>query len=312
MAFYLVTGGGGFIGSNIVEDLLERGERVRVLDNFSTGRRENLAPFLDRIELIEGDLRSLSIVEEAVAGVDLILHQAALPSVPRSIRDPLASHETNTRGTLNLLTAARDAKVKRVVYASSSSIYGDTPVLPKTEMMPPNPRSPYAVSKLAGEYYCRVFHSVYGLETVILRYFNIFGPRQDPSSQYSAVVPLFIKTMMTGGVPTIFGDGTQSRDFTFVANAVQANILAARASDAAGKIFNIACGKRYSLNDLVDKLNRILGTDIHPIYKDARTGDVKHSQADISQAKRFLEYKPAIGFEDGLKQTVDWYKIINN
>lgn len=308
MALYLVTGGAGFIGSNIVEELLKRGEKVRVLDNFSTGRKENTALFGSQIELVEGDLRDLKTVKAAVEGADYILHQAALPSVPRSISDPIASNEANVSGTVNLLVAAKDAGVKRVVYASSSSAYGDTPTLPKVETMIPNPLSPYAVSKLAGEYYCQVFYSVYGLETVSLRYFNIFGPRQDPASQYAAVIPLFIQAMLKGEAPTIFGDGLQSRDFTFVANAVEANLLAATAPKAAGGVFNIACGERYSLLQLVEALNRILNTGVEPVHAESRPGDVKHSLADISQAERLLGYRPSIKFEEGLKNTVEWYK----
>jgi len=306
MAFYLVTGGAGFIGSNIVHELVRRGDRVRVIDNFSTGIRANLSGIFDRIELLDGDLRNMGDVRKAVAGIDYILHQAALPSVPRSIRDPVASNESNVSGTVNLLTAAKDASVKRLVFASSSSIYGDTPTLPKTEDMPPNPCSPYAVSKAAGEHYCRVFFEVYGLETVVLRYFNIFGPRQDPASPYAAVIPLFIAKIAKGERPVIFGDGTQSRDFTFVENAVRANLLAAAAPEAPGKTFNIAGGKRYSLNDLVEKLNTIMGTALDPLYEEACLGDVKHSWANISLAKRHLGYEPLIDFEEGLGKTVTW------
>lgn len=312
MDLYLVTGGAGFIGSNIIEELLKRGERVRVLDNFSTGRKENLSRFMSHIELIEGDLRNFESAKRAVDGVDYILHQAALPSVSRSVLDPKASNEANVSGTVNLLTAAKESSVKRVVYASSSSIYGDTPTLPKIESMTPNPRSPYAVSKLAAEFYCRVFHSIYGLETVALRYFNIFGPRQDPHSQYAAAIPLFIRAMLKGEKPTIFGDGSQSRDFTYVANAVRANLLSARAPQASGRIFNIACGERYSLNELIKKLNGILGTEIDPIHAESRIGEIKHSLADISQAKQILGYEPLINFEEGLSKTVEWYKRIGN
>jgi len=312
MDLYLVTGGAGFIGSNIIEELLKRGERVRVLDNFSTGRKENLSRVMSHIELIEGDLRNFESAKRAVDGVDYILHQAALPSVSRSVLDPKASNEANVSGTVNLLTAAKESSVKRVVYASSSSIYGDTPTLPKIESMTPNPRSPYAVSKLAAEFYCRVFHSIYGLETVALRYFNIFGPRQDPNSQYAAAIPLFIRAMMKGEKPTIFGDGSQSRDFTYVANAVRANLLAARAPQASGRIFNIACGERFSLNELIKKLNWILGTEINPLHAESRIGDIKHSLADISQARQILGYEPLINFEEGLSKTVEWYKGIGN
>ena len=254
---FLVTGGAGFIGSNIVEDLLKRGYSTRVLDNFSTGKRENLKPFEKDIELIEGDIRSFHIVAEAVKGVDIILHQAALPSVPRSIKDPITSNEVNVVGTLNILEAAREHKVKRVVYASSSSVYGDNPELPKHEGMLPNPLSPYAVSKLAGEKYCSVFSRLYGIETVVLRYFNVFGPRQDPNSQYSAVIPLFVKAIMSDKQPTIFGDGTQSRDFTYVANVVEANILAATKDIESGLVMNCACHEQITLNELVLQINNL-------------------------------------------------------
>ena len=305
---YLVTGGAGFIGSHIVEELVKRGEKVRVLDNFSTGKRENILPFLDRIELIEGDVRSYHIVREAVDGVDFVLHQAALPSVPRSIKDPITTNEVNVGGTLNILNAALDAKVKRVVYASSSSIYGNSEVLPKREDMPPNPMSPYAVSKLAGEKYCQVFSEVYGLETVCLRYFNVFGPRQDPNSQYSAVIPKFIMAIKKGDQPMIYGDGKQSRDFTFVANVVEANLLACQVNSALGEVFNIACGKRYSLLGLVSKLNEIFGNNIEPIFTEPRKGDVRHSLASIVKAKKLIGYNPSVGFEQGLRKVVVYYE----
>jgi len=303
---YLVTGGAGFIGSNIVEELVRRGERVRILDNFSTGKRENIALFLEDIELIEGDLRCLSTVRQAAEGVDYILHQGAFPSVQRSIDNPLDTDECNVRGTLNLLVAARDAGVRRVVYASSSSVYGDTPTLPKIEDMKPAPLSPYAVSKLAGEHYCRVFYQVYGLETVALRYFNVFGPRQDPTSQYAAVIPKFVTAMLKGEQPVIYGDGEQSRDFGYVTNAVQANLLAATAPNVGGQVFNIACGQRYSLLDLVAAINRILGTDIVPLHTAPRVGDVKHSLADISRAREMLGYQAEVGFEEGLRCLIAW------
>ena len=305
---YLVTGGAGFIGSNIVEELLKRGEKVRVLDNFSTGKRENILPFLDRIELIEGDIRSYHIVREAVDGVDFVLHQAALPSVPRSIKDPITTNEVNVGGTLNILNAALDAGVKRVVYASSSSIYGNSEVLPKREDMTPNPMSPYAVSKLAGEKYCQVFSEIYGLETVCLRYFNVFGPRQDSNSQYSAVIPKFIAAMKKGERPTIYGDGKQSRDFTYVANVVEANLLACQVNSALGEVFNIACGKRYSLLGLVSKLNEIFGNNIEPIFTEPRKGDVRHSLASIVKAKKLIGYNPSVGFEQGLRKVVVYYE----
>jgi len=308
MSFYLVTGGAGFIGSNIVEELLKRGDRVRILDNFSTGKRENLLQFLDKVELVEGDIRSYHIVRAAVEGVDYILHQAALPSVPRSINDPLTTNEVNVVGTLNILNAAKDVGVKRIVYASSSSIYGDLETMPKTEDMLPKPLSPYAVSKLAGEKYCQVFTRLYGLETVGLRYFNVFGPHQDPSSQYSAVIPKFIKMIKDGQSPTVYGDGEQSRDFTFVQNVVHANLLACEEGleELSGEVFNIAYGKRVTINNLVEHLNSILQTDVKPIYADPRPGDVKHSLANIGKARQFLGYEPEIDFEEGLRRTIEF------
>ena len=308
MTTYLVTGGAGFIGSNIVVELLQRGERVRVLDNFSTGRRKNLSDVLDNLELIEGDLRDLDTCRRAVRGVDYVLHQGAVPSVQRSIDDPITSNDANIKGTLNLLIAARDADVRRLVYASSSSIYGDSPTLPKQENMPLRPKSPYAVSKLAAEHYCRIFTSVFGLETVSLRYFNVFGPRQDPTSHYAAVVPLFIKAMLAGKPPTIYGDGLQSRDFTYVGNNVHANLLAAMAEDVAGQVFNVACGQRYTLLELVATLNEILGMHIEPLFAPPRPGDVKHSLADISRAQAKLGYTVKVDFRAGLEKTVAWYR----
>jgi nucleoside-diphosphate-sugar epimerase len=304
---YLVTGGSGFIGSNIVEELLKRGESVRVLDNFATGRRENIADFLDDIELIEGDIRSLSTVNRAVDGVDHILHQAALPSVPRSIADPVTTNEVNITGTLNVLMAARDNGVQRVVFASSSSVYGNDPRLPKHEEMRPRPMSPYAISKLAGETYCHVFTQLYGLETVILRYFNIFGPRQDPTSQYSAVIPKFIHAMMRNESPKINGDGSQSRDFTFVENVVQANIKATLIENLPEeRIFNCAGGQRVTVTELVNELNRILGKDIKPVFGDRRPGDVAHSFAEVSRAVNYLGYEAHVKFREGLERTVKW------
>jgi len=304
MARYLVTGGAGFIGSNIVEELLKRGEYVRVLDNFSTGRRENLAPFLKDVDLIEGDICTYHIVQKAIRQVDYVLHQAALPSVPRSIDDPITTHRVNTTGTLYLLHAAVEARVKRFVYASSSSIYGDSAGDSKVESMLPNPKSPYAVSKLAGEHYCRVFHQRYGVETVCLRYFNVFGPRQDPNSEYSAVIPKFIKLLMRDSSPIIYGDGNQTRDFTFINNVVEANLLACDASYVAGKAINIACGKSYSLNEMVATLNRLLEKNIQSHFAEERLGDVIHSLADIGLAKDSLMYQPQFNFEKGLELTV--------
>ncbi len=308
MALYLVTGGAGFIGSNIVAELVRRGERVRVLDDFSTGRRENLAPFLEHIELIKGDLRDLPTVRRAVEGVDYILHQAALPSVQRSIDDPLATNATNITGTLNLLLAAHEAGARRVVFASSSAIYGDSPTLPKREDMLPQPKSPYAVSKLTGEHYCRTFTEVHGLETACLRYFNVFGPHQDPASEYAAVIPKFITAMLRGKPPTIYGDGLQSRDFTYVSNVVHANLLAATAPGVAGRVLNVACGQRYTLLDLIAILNDILGTQIMPVHTDPHPGDVRHSLADMTAAQEVLGYRTGVDFHEGLRRTVTWYK----
>jgi UDP-glucose 4-epimerase len=305
---YLVTGGAGFIGSHIVEELANLGEAVRILDNFSTGRRENIQPFLDKIELVEGDIRSYHIVRQAVEDIDFILHQAALPSVPRSIKDPITTNEVNVVGTLHILDAAKEAGVKRVVYASSSSIYGNSEVLPKREDMQPNPLSPYANSKLAGENYCRIFTNIYGLETVCLRYFNVFGPRQDPNSQYSAVIPRFIKLIKEEKRPTIYGDGEASRDFTYVSNVVRANLLACNAHNAVGEVFNIACGERITINHLVQRIGDILGKKIEPIYENSRPGDVKHSYASIAKAKRDLHYEVKVGFGEGIIRVAEYFK----
>ncbi len=307
MATYLVTGGAGFIGSNIVEELLKRGQKVRVLDNFSTGKRENILPFLDKIKLIEGDIRDYRVVREAVDGVDFILHQAALPSVLRSVKDPIMTNEVNVGGTLNILDAAKNAGVKRIVYASSSSVYGNSEILPKSEDMSPEPISPYAVSKLAGERYCRVFYEVYGLETVILRYFNIFGPRQDPNSQYSAVIPKFIVAMKRGERPVIHGDGKQSRDFTYVANVVEANFLACEADNVSREILNVASGERFTVLNLVDELNKIARKDISPKFQKERKGDVRHSLADITKADKMLGFSPHIDLHEGLRMTMQHY-----
>ena len=308
MAIYLVTGGAGFIGSHIVEELVRRGEQVRVLDNFSTGKRENLIPFLGEIELIEGDMRSYHIVREAVQGTDYVLHQGALPSVPRSINDPITTNEVNVGGTLNILDAARDAGVKRVVYASSSSVYGANKALPKQEEMMPQPISPYAVAKLTGEKYCHVFSRTYGLETVALRYFNVFGPRQDPQSAYAAFIPKFIVGMMEGHQLTIDGDGSQSRDFTYVSNVVQANLRALEAEGVGGEVFNAACGSSMSLNEIVEHLRRLLGYEGEISYGPPRAGDVPMSLADISQARERLGYEPLVPVQEGLEKVVAWYK----
>lgn len=308
MARYLVTGGAGFIGSNIVAKLVERGEHVRVLDNFSTGSRTNLETYRNDLHLIEGDIRSYHTVAKAVEDVDFVLHQAALPSVPRSINDPISSNDVNVGGTLNLLHACLEKRVKRFVYASSSSAYGDTEVSPKVETLPPNPKSPYAVSKLAGEFYCRVFYQLHGLETVCLRYFNVFGPNQDPNSQYAAVIPKFLRKMKAGIAPTIYGNGEQSRDFTFVENNVRANLLACESPGVGGKVFNIAVGESYTLNQLVQYLNEILGTHIEPAYTDPRPGDVMHSMADINAAREELMYKPKVSFREGLERLAEAFE----
>lgn len=307
MQTFLVTGGAGFIGTNLVKALLEQGKRVRVLDNFATGKRENLAPFLKDIELIEGDIRDVDCVHRAVVGVEVVLHQAALPSVPRSVADPRTTNEVNVTGTLNVLLAARDAGVQRVVAASSSSVYGNSPTLPKVESMPVEPLSPYAVSKLATERYCQAFTQVYGLPTIALRYFNVFGPYQDPTSQYSAVIPKFINLMLRGEAPTIYGDGRQTRDFTYVDNVVLANLLAAEAPGSLSGYFNVACGDRISLLALVDKLNQILGTTIAPQHGPARVGDVKDSQADIEKIRQALQFAPVTSFDTGLRRTVEFF-----
>ncbi len=295
---YLVTGGAGFIGSNIVKELLRRKEQVRVLDNFATGKRQNLFEFKNNpnFELIEGDLRSFHIVRNAVKGMDFILHQGALPSVPRSINDPITTNDVNILGTLNILEAAKEFGVKRVVYASSSSVYGNSATLPKVEDMPLQPLSPYALSKYTGERYCQIYYKIYGLETVVLRYFNVFGPNQDPTSEYSAVIPKFIKLMKENKQPIIYGDGTQSRDFTYVANVAEANLLACNADNAVGEVFNIACGKRYTVLQLVETINKILGKNIEPVFEKERIGDVKHSLAGIEKAKRMLNYQSSIYF----------------
>lgn len=304
---FLVTGGAGFIGSNIVSALLEKGFTVKILDNFSSGKRENLKGLENDIELIEGDVRSYHIVQESVKGVDIVLHQAALPSVPRSIKDPITSNEVNVNGTLNILEASVGANVKKVIYASSSSVYGDNPQLPKHESMMPNPLSPYAVSKLSGEKYCSVFSRIYGIETIALRYFNVFGPKQDPSSQYSAVIPKFIKAINNNEQPIIYGDGEQSRDFTYVKNVVVANILAAVSDCESGIAMNCAVGGQITLNQLVEHINIILGKNIKPVYREPRAGDIKHSFADIQLAKSKINYNPLISFEEGLKLTIESY-----
>jgi nucleoside-diphosphate-sugar epimerase len=310
MSLYLITGISGFIGSSIARALLARGEQVRGVDNFSTGKQENIEEIAERIDFHEADITDLDAMHKACKGVDFVLHQAAIPSVPKSVLDPLGSNCANVDGTVNVLVAARDAKVKRVVYAASSSAYGDTPTLPKHEGMKPDPISPYAVAKLASEHYMVSFCRCYGLETVCLRYFNIFGPRQDPSSPYSGVLAKFITQMLRGEQPTIFGDGEQSRDFTYIDNAVEANLLACKAerTKAAGQVFNVATGRRVTLNETFKALQPLTSYSGEPKYGPPRGGDVKHSLADISLANAGLGYKPLVDFEEGLRRTVDWYR----
>ncbi len=310
MANVLVSGGAGFIGSNLVEALLKRGHHVRVLDNFSTGKKENL--LLDKnypnLEIINGDICDLSICQKAVREIDFVFHHAALPSVQRSVEDPLLTNAVNAEGTLNLLIVSRDNGVKRFIYASSSSIYGDTPTLPKREDMPPNPQSPYALQKYIGEKYCHLFYQLFGLETISLRYFNIFGPKQDPESIYSAVIPRFISAMIEKRPPVIYGDGEQSRDFTYIDNVVQANILAMEKDHLHGEIVNIGCGEMISLNHLLEILYKIFGYKISPIYEEPRKGDVRQSLADINKGKELLNYEPMVRIEDGLRKTVEYFK----
>jgi nucleoside-diphosphate-sugar epimerase len=311
MAHYLVTGGAGFIGSNICHALIERGERVRIVDNLSTGRMENIADLVEqnRVELVRADIADGDAMAAAVQGVDYILHQAAIPSVPRSVDDPLSTDMACVHGTVVLLDAARKAKVKRVVFAASSSAYGDKLAgQAKVETMIPDPLSPYAVAKLAGEHYCRVFYLTYGLETVALRYFNVFGPRQDPKSQYAAVIPNFVTAALQGRPATIFGDGETSRDFCYIDNAVEANLKACTATGAAGEVFNIACGERTSLLQAVDVIGDIVGKKIPPKHEPGRVGDIKHSLADIEKAKKILGYTAGVRFSEGIERTVAWYR----
>ena len=308
MSLCLVTGGAGFIGSHIVRRLLERGRAVRVLDDFSTGRRQNLADVEDRIELTFGDICDEATVERSMAGVEVVFHLAARASVPRSVAQPAPCNEVNVTGTLRLLIAAKAAGVRRFVYSSSSSAYGDTPTLPKTVDMRPEPLSPYAVAKLAAEHYCTVWARVYGLSTVSLRYFNVFGPRQDPKSDYAAVIPAFVSRMLKGQRPVIFGDGEQTRDFCFVDNVVDANLLAADAPKLAGEVVNVACGERVSLNQIVAELNTLLGTSLEAIHESPRAGDVRHSLADIAHTRQVLGYEPRVMFPEGLRRSLDWYR----
>lgn len=307
MAVYMVTGGAGFIGSNIVEALVTQGHSVKVLDNLSTGKKENLKHIAKDVELCEIDIRDLEEVKKVCAGVDFVLHQAALRAVLRSVDDPQETNDVNVTGTLNVLLAARDQDVKRVVFASSSSVYGDNPALPKIETMIPEPISPYAASKIMGEYYAKIFYKLYGLETVSLRYFNVFGPRQNPESKYSAVIPIFIDCLSQDRSPDVHGDGEQSRDFSYVDNVVAGNLLAATAPNVAGEVFNIACHEQYSVNDIYKGISHILGKHISPVYTDARAGDVRHTFADITKAEEKLKYTVLTHFDEGLKKTVDWF-----
>ena len=307
MAHYLVTGGAGFVGSHLVEELARRGERVRVVDNLITGKRQNLA-HIPNVEFLHGDLAEMAVAQQAVSGIDYVLHQAAIPSVPRSVEDPVTSNRANIDASLNLLVAARDAKVKRVVYAGSSSAYGNTPTLPKVETMPTAPLSPYALQKSVVEQYCQMFTALYGLETVTTRYFNVFGPRQDPSSPYSGVISLFISALCDGRQPKIYGDGEHTRDFTYVANVVDGVLRACHAPNVAGEVINVATGGRVSLNHLFRTVRDLVGAKVEPIYAPPRAGDVKDSQADITKAKTLLGYAPIVSFEEGLDKTVAWYR----
>ena len=308
MENFLVTGGAGFIGSNICTKLVSRGCSVRVVDNLLTGKKTNLASILDKIEFIEADMGDPKVARAAMKDIDVVLHQGALPSVPRSVDDPAATHRHCVDATFTLLLAARDAHVKRFVYASSSSAYGDTPTLPKVETMLPSPLSPYAAAKLVGEYYCSVFSGVFGLQTISLRYFNVFGPHQDPTSQYAAAIPAFVTSILQDKPPTIYGDGEQSRDFTYVDNVVEANLLAARARKTAGEVINIACGKAVTVNEIIDMINEFTGRKVKPIYTAPRPGDVKHSLADITLAKELIGFTPKVSFRQGLEKAIDWYR----
>lgn len=308
MPQYLVTGGAGFIGSHIVERLVKDGASVRVLDNFSTGKRTNIEPFLSKIDVVEGDLRKPEDCRRACAGVEVVFHEGAVPSVPVSVEDPVTSHQANVDGTFNLLMAARDAKCRRVVFAASSSAYGDLPELPKREAVRPEPLSPYAVNKLVGEYYMRAFYLCYGLETLSLRYFNVFGPRQDPKSQYAAAIPAFVTAILKDQPPTVYGDGEQTRDFTYIDNVVHANLLAAKAPKTQGEVINVACGEKVTVNQIIGQINELLGKNVKPTYVPPRAGDVKHSLADISLAKKIIGFEPLVMFDDGLRRAIEWYR----
>jgi len=308
MEKFLVTGGAGFIGSNLCKRLVAEGCFVRVVDNLLTGKRSNLASVMDKIEFVEGDMGVPEVARSVVKGIDVVLHEGALPSVPRSVDDPAATHRHCVDATFTLLLAARDARVKRFVYAASSSAYGDTPTLPKVETMRPDPLSPYAVGKLVGEHYCSVFAKVFGLETISLRYFNVFGPQQDPASQYAAAIPAFVTAILRSSPPTIYGDGEQSRDFTYVDNVVHANLLAARAKETAGQVINVACGEAVTVNEIIGMINRLLGKKVRPKYEPARPGDVKHSLADITAARELIGFEPVVLFREGLEKSIDWYR----
>jgi UDP-glucose 4-epimerase len=308
MSTYVVTGGAGFIGSHIVEALLGQKHRVRIVDNFSTGKASNIEPFRKDVEVLNLDISNVDGLDGAMRGADYVIHQAAIPSVPKSMLDPVTSHRANVNGTLNVLMAARDAGVKRLVYASSSSLYGDSPTLPKREDMTPNPLSPYGAQKLFAEIYCQVFWKAYRFETVALRYFNVFGPRQDATSQYSGVLAKFIPAVLQNKRPTIYGDGEQSRDFTFVANVVEANLLACTAPGIAGMAFNIACGDRITVNSMLTQVNTIAGKKVEAIYEPIRSGDILHSQADVTLARTRMGYKAPTTFAEGLRRTIDWYR----
>ncbi len=308
MEKFLVTGGAGFIGSHICRKLVSRGCFVRVLDNLLTGKKSNLADVIEKIEFMEADMGDLRVARSAMKDIDVVLHEGALSSVPRSVDDPAATHRHCVDATFTLLLAARDAGVKRFVYAASSSAYGDAPTSPKVETMPPSPLSPYAVGKLVVEYYCSVFSGVFGLETISLRYFNVFGSFQDPASQYAAAIPAFVTAMLKDQAPTIYGDGEQSRDFTYVDNVVEANLLAARAKRTDGQVVNIACGQAVTVNAIIDMINDLLGKSIKPVYVAPRPGDVKHSLADITLARRLIGFKPTVQFREGLEKAIDWYR----
>jgi len=307
MSHYLVTGGAGFIGSHLAEELTRRGHRVRVADSLITGKRANL-DHVKGVEFLEGDLADLAFAQRAVEGIEYVLHQAAIPSVPRSVKDPIASHRANVDATVNLLVAARDAHVKRLVFAGSSSAYGNTPTLPKGEDMPSSPLSPYALQKVVGEQYLQMFTRLYGLETVSIRYFNVFGPRQDPTSAYSGVISVFATALLENRAPVIYGDGEQTRDFTYVANVVDGVLRACDAPEANGEVINVATGGRISLNQLFRTMRDVVGGTLEPEYAEVRSGDVKDSQADIAKAQRLLGYQPIVSFEDGLKRTIEWYR----